>query len=283
VSYQTYSYSEQQKYYIYASIFFFFWVTAFLLAAADYVLIVAVAQWYFTENSDKRGNFSIIKGYWWTLRYNLGSILFGSFIIAVVWTIRIIFEYIERKMKQNNGQMAPALQWVLKGIRCCLDCCHRFIKYVNKNAYCQVALTGENFCTAAINGFLLILKHSMTFTFTAGLGGIFNLLGRLSVSIVNVIVGFFVLQYGTNLHGKISSPVGPLAVVFLISFVISSLFMQMYSTTSTCLLHCLFADVDICKTMGYDEMQGQNRPAEMRSIVKVLSKVKKGQASLNNK
>jgi choline transporter-like protein 2/4/5 len=103
MSYQTYSYSEQQKYYIYASIFFFFWVTAFLLAAADYVLIVAVAQWYFTENSDKRGNFSIIKGYWWTLRYNLGSILFGSFIIAVVWTIRIIFEYIERKMKQNNG------------------------------------------------------------------------------------------------------------------------------------------------------------------------------------
>jgi hypothetical protein len=30
--------------------------------------------------------------------------------------------------------------------------------------------------------------------------------------------------------------------------------------------------------MGYDEMQGQNRPAEMRSIVKVLSKVKKNLA-----
>lgn len=129
---------------------------------------------------------------------------------------------------------------------------------------------------------MLILKHSMTFTFTAGLGGIFNLLGKLSVSIVNVIVGFCVLQYLPDLHGRISSPVGPLAVVFLISFVISSLFMQMYSTTSICLLHCLFADIDICKTMGYDEMQGQNRPEEMRSIVKVLSKVKKN-ASVNNK
>lgn len=122
----------------------------------------------------------------------------------------------------------------------------------------------------------------MTFTFTAGIGGIFNLLGRLSVSIVNVIVGFLVLQYLPDLHGRISSPVGPLLVVFLISFVISSLFMQMYSTTSVCLLHCLFADVDICKTMGYDEMQGQNRPSEMRSIVKVLSKVKKN-LSVNKK
>lgn len=156
-----------------------------------------------------------------------------------------------------------------------MDCCHRFIKYVNKNAYCQVALTGENFCTAAINGFLLILKHSMTFMFTAGLGGIFNMIGKGAVAIVNVIAAFLVLQYMPDLHGTISSPVAPLGVVFIISFLISTLFMQMYSTTSVCLLHCLFADVDICKTMGYDEMQGQNRPKEMRSVVRILSKIKK--------
>ena len=96
----------------------------------------------------------------------------------------------------------------------------------------------------------------MTFTFTAGLGGIFNLLGKLSVCIVNVIVGWVALQKLPQLHGKISSPVGPLAVVFLISFLISTLFMSMYTTTATCILHCLFADVDICKTTGYDEMQG---------------------------
>jgi hypothetical protein len=89
--------------------------------------------------------------------------------------------------------MAPALQWVLNCISCCINCCHRFIKYVNKNAYAQVALTGENFCTAAVNGFLLILKHSMTFTFTAGLGGIFNMIGKGAVAITNVIAAFLVL------------------------------------------------------------------------------------------
>ena len=274
VNYKTYSYTDEQKYYIYASIFFFFWVTAFLIAVTDFVLIVAVCSWYFTENEDKRGNFSILKGYYWAFGKNMGSLLFGSFIIAIVWVVRIIFEYIERKIQSNNGQMAPALQWVLKATRCCLDCCHRFIKYVNKNAYCQVALTGESFCVAAVNGFLLILKHSMTFAFTSGIGGIFNLLGKLTVCIINVIVGYFLLDFDQLLHDKISSPVGPMLVIFIISYVISSLFMVMYSTTSICLLHCLFADVDICKTMGYDEMQGQNRPSEMRSIVRVLSKVK---------
>ena len=109
LSYQSYSYTDEQKYFIYAALFFFFWVTAFLIAVADYVLIVAVCSWYFTENTDKRGNFSILKGYWWSIRYNMGSLLFGSFIIAVVWSIRIIFEYIQRKIQANNGQMAPAL------------------------------------------------------------------------------------------------------------------------------------------------------------------------------
>lgn len=77
-----------------ATAFYFLWITAFLLACSDFVLIVAVCSWYFTENSDKRGDFTIMKGYWWSLRYNMGSLLFGSFIIALVWTVRIIFEYI---------------------------------------------------------------------------------------------------------------------------------------------------------------------------------------------
>lgn len=94
----------------------------------------------------------------------------------------------------------------------------------------------------------------MTFMFTAGLGGIFNMIGKGAVAIVNVVAGFLILQYAPQLHGGISSPVGPLFVVFLMSVLICSLFMSMYSTTSVCLLHCLFADVDICKSMGYDEM-----------------------------
>jgi hypothetical protein len=109
LKYTTYEYTETEKYMIYGAIFFFFWVTAFLIALADFVLIVAVASWYFTENTDKRGDFSILKGYYWAFRFNVGSLLFGSFIIAVVWTIRIIFEYIERKIKANSGEMHPTL------------------------------------------------------------------------------------------------------------------------------------------------------------------------------
>lgn len=89
---------------MWGSLFMFFWFSAFLVAASQYVLIVAVASWYFTTNTDKRGDFGIMRGYWWLVRYNLGSVLFGSFIIAVVCMIRAVFEYIDSKMKNMNAQ-----------------------------------------------------------------------------------------------------------------------------------------------------------------------------------
>jgi hypothetical protein len=115
------------------------------------------------------------------------------------------------------------------------------------------------------------MKHTATFAFTKGIGGIFNLLGKLTVTLLNCVVGWACITYLPQLEIKITSPIGPLFVVFLLSYAVSTLFMAMYATTATAILHSLYADVDICKQLKYDEMVGMNRPKEMKSIVKLLS------------
>lgn len=115
------------------------------------------------------------------------------------------------------------------------------------------------------------MKHSATFFFTRGIGGIFNLLGKLTVTVLNTIIAYCLLVYLPQLNIKVSSPVGPMFIVFLFSYSVSYLFMGMYTTTATCILHALYADVDICKQLKYDEMVGMNRPKEMRAIVETLS------------
>jgi len=285
VHYYTYVWTKEQKGYIWFSLFLFFWVSAFLMAMSQYVLIVAIVSWYFTENETTRGNFSICKGYWWAIRYNIGSILFGSFVLALVWMIRVIFEYIQRKIQGANGDrpLPRPIQWLLTCTRCCLDCCHRFIKYVNMNAYCQVALTGESFCMAAMNGFILILKNAGCFVITGGIGGLFNLIGKLFVCVVNMLIAWVILDMGdTSLVKDVNSPVGPLCIVFVLTYVIAQIFMGMYTTCATCLLHCLFADIDICNQLNYDQMVGRNRPKEMKSIVKTLSKPRQTSDSIIN-
>ena len=156
-------------------------------------------------------------------------------------------------------------------VHCCLTCCHRFVKYINENTYCQIALTGENFCTAAMNGFLLILKHTATFAFTKGMSGIFNVLGKLTVSLLVTAACYIIIIYWADLYTRINSPIGPMIVVFFVSYAIAYLFMAIYSTTALCILHCLYADIDICKTLSKDEMKNIDRPKEMKSVVKLLS------------
>jgi hypothetical protein len=139
VNYKTFVWSDDEVYMIWFSLFTFFWVCAFLMACTEYVQIVAVSSWYFSQNADTRGNYSICRGFWWIFRYNMGSLMFGSFLIACIWIIRIIFEYIDKKMKASvdtDSQMAAPLKCISKCCRCYLDCCHRFVKYINKNAYC---------------------------------------------------------------------------------------------------------------------------------------------------
>ena len=100
IQYKSFEWSDHEKMLVYFSLFCFFWICAFIMAATEYVQIVAVASWYFSQNAEQPGgNYSICRGYWWMLRYNLGSLAFGSFLIAVVVIIRLIFEYIDAKMK----------------------------------------------------------------------------------------------------------------------------------------------------------------------------------------
>lgn len=84
-------------------VFGLFWISELLSAIFIYCIIVGVCTWYFTSSHDTRGNFSMFKGLWYAFRYNMGSLAFGSFLLAIIWTLRVIFEYIDKKLKNFNN------------------------------------------------------------------------------------------------------------------------------------------------------------------------------------
>ena len=168
-----------------------FWITEFLSALFSYMLICGVCTWYFTSTHDSRGSFSLIRGLFWAFRYNFGSLSLGSLLLAVVWTVRVLFEYIE---KQTKGMGEGNAVGCIKGcIRCLLDCLHRFIKFLNENAYIQIALTGNNFCTSAMEALALTIKHAGSFLVTNGIGSLLAMLGKLTISIVNCLIAYMLI------------------------------------------------------------------------------------------
>lgn len=153
---------------------------------------------------------------------------------------------------------------------CCLDCFHRFIKFLNENAYVQVALTGENFCNSGMTAFVLALKNSTTFFITNGIGTLIFFLGKMTISIFNTLIGYFIITNVPEFREEIENPVTVLAVVFLMSLVVANVFMEVLSSASLTILQCFYTDVDICEQSKTDIFNNKNRPVEMQEIVEML-------------
>lgn len=90
--------------------------------------------WYFEVNTDTKGRGTVNRAYWIAFRYHLGSVAFGSFLIAICQMIRLLFEYYRKKM----GTMAKDIPWVKVALILTgwlLWLMEKCVKYISKIAY----------------------------------------------------------------------------------------------------------------------------------------------------
>lgn len=76
------------------NVFGFIWFTQFLFGCQDFVIGGAVSKWFFTRNKSKL-SFPILISFAHLIRYHLGSVCFGSLLIAIIQFIRAIFKLVE--------------------------------------------------------------------------------------------------------------------------------------------------------------------------------------------
>ena len=110
------------------------------------------------------------------VRYHLGSIAAGSFIVAVVQFVRLVLEYVNRKTKQAQEHNAA-----LKFAMCCLRCCawytEQIVTFVNRNAYIIIAVKGTGYCPSAARAVSLIVTNALRLAAVNTFGDILLWLG----------------------------------------------------------------------------------------------------------
>lgn len=63
---------------------------------------------------------------------------------------------------------------------------------------------------------------------------------------VNTVLGYLIVYEDKNIYNNIESPIAPLIVIFVISYLIASIIMGVYTVVSITLLQCMYTDIDIC-------------------------------------
>lgn len=213
---------------------------AFIVCANEFVTIVATCTWYFSrkdipDSDGIPGDSEVYKGYLWSIRYHFGSLAFGSCVLTIVWIIHALMEYIGGKIEDataGNG----CTKCLLGCIRCCMDCFDRFMRHLTQNAYIYLALSNSSFCESALNAFLLILKNSVKFAMVDGIAHIFMFIGKCCISITTTSLAYLLIKPMLPTGVTLSSPVIPIIVIFMISYLIAAIFIGIFDAGANTIL-----------------------------------------------
>jgi choline transporter-like protein 2/4/5 len=136
----TVTWDDTTRYAWWYHLFGLFWVNAFLNALNQFVIASTACIWYFEQDRDSpdKTRFPVLTSFYRAFRYHLGSLAFGSLIIAIIQFMIAVLEYIKQKVGDSAGEKVKLIKCLINCCQCILDCCARFIEFINRHAYIQV-------------------------------------------------------------------------------------------------------------------------------------------------
>lgn len=240
------------------------WSIAYIICCQQFAIAATVCQWYFHGQGKKEGaddgglGVSVLKSVKWAIWDHCGSIAFGSFIIAFVTMLRIIFEYLVYQYEKVNPRDNCIYNTLKCYIRYVLWCLDQYVKFITKNAFIQIALKSQSFCTAAWGSFCLVMRNAGRFTSTNVVGYIMMFLGKGTIMAASCYLTFVLIK---ETKPEVEQPLLPAFIILLVSYMVGSMFISIFSFSATAILHCFILD---------EETEGsRSTPA---SLVEFLSK-----------
>jgi hypothetical protein len=240
-------------------LFGLFWFVAFLICLQQFIIAAMTCMWYFSgqgnDSSDTKGTVSVLLAIKWGCWYHCGSIAFGSFLIALVTMIRVVFEYLVKQAQAANQDNA-----IVKGIMCCVTCMlyllDKYVKFITKNAFIQIALHNKSFCESALAAFFLIIRNAGRFGSAGIIGWIIMMLGKGTIMGASAFLTIAIVQAK---YPMVQQPFVPAIIIAAVAYIVGSLFLSIFSFSSTAILHCFLLDEELGG--------GKNTPESLKDFI----------------
>jgi hypothetical protein len=209
-----------------------------------------------------------------TLRYHLGSVCVGAFLIAVVQLIRVIMAYIDRHTKawQNKNKCFAVMFKILHLCLCLLEKC---LKFITKNAYVMVAMRGKAFCESCCNAFKLLLTNLVQFAIVGIFSKVVVFFGKVFI-VTLCAAGCYawikvdLSMIDASLETYVTNSFIPVTLTAILAYGVASAFLHVYDLAIATILLCFCEDFKFhsvgepSKTADHDEVF---MPTSLRNIV----------------
>uniref|UniRef100_A0A914DSU6 Choline transporter-like protein n=1 Tax=Acrobeloides nanus TaxID=290746 RepID=A0A914DSU6_9BILA len=166
-----------------------FWLTCFVSALSDMTLAGAFAShyWAFDKKKDVP-SFPVLQALGRSVKYHLGSLAFGSLILAIVKLIRVILDFLYKKL---HAAQNPILRGIYIALKCLFWCLESFLRFLTTNAYIMIAIYGKGFCASARDSFTLLARNIVRTVVLGRVTGFLLFVGKALITLGMGTIAFF--------------------------------------------------------------------------------------------
>ncbi|XP_047441775.1 choline transporter-like protein 1 isoform X3 [Mugil cephalus] len=211
------------------------WISEFILACQQMTVAGAVVTYYFTRDKNRLPVTPILSSVLRLVRYHLGTVAKGSFIITLVKIPRLILMYVHNQLKGKENACARCL---LKTCICCLWCLEKCLNYLNQNAYAATAINSTSFCTSARDAFVILVENALRVATINAVGDFVLFLGKILIVTSTAFAGVLLLNYQRDYAEWLL----PLIIVCLFSFLVAHCFLSIFEIVVDVLFLCFAID-----------------------------------------
>lgn len=242
-------FDDQQKWMLAYYILGVFWYQELVTAIGLFCIAYATVAWYFTPK-DSNGHKDVagipmLTGLQYSFTYHLGSLAFGSFIIAFCRFVQFVLGMLAKQAHQEGNAVMEALAKILA---CIIECFKRTMEFLNKNAYIDIAIHSNSFCHAAWEAFTKIVTNAGKYGFLNGATEIIKVIGLFVITLEGILFSFALTKIGTfndtTSSYYLENPYAVIGLCGILSAVIAYSFMMIFDMVSDTLLYCFVDSTD---------------------------------------
>ncbi|KAF7687009.1 choline transporter-like protein 1 isoform X1 [Silurus meridionalis] len=211
------------------------WISEFVLACQQMTIAGAVVTYYFTRDKSQLPLTPILSSAMRLMRYHLGTVAKGAFIITLVEIPRLVLTYIHSQLKGSENACARCM---IKACVCCLWCLEKCLSYLNQNAYVATAINSTGFCTSARDAFIILAENVLRVATINSVGDFVLFLGKVLIVSCTAFAGVLALNY----QREYTVWVLPLIIVCVFAFLVAHCFLSVFEMVVDVLFLCFAID-----------------------------------------
>ena len=158
--------------------------------------------------------------------------------------------YIDNRFKKSQSGN-PLVKCGMKCCHCCLLCLEKCMKYISRNAYILVIMRGSNFFKSSVESFSLLASNIGAVTVLKSVSTLFIWMGKVANIVMSpsprrltrsstLVVQVMIRFCPDWITHPIVSFVGPTVVIVILSYLVSTIFIQVFviAVDTTMLCYC---------------------------------------------